>query len=92
MGSSGEIKIQYGGLTLMGTNESLNIFYFNGMNIESSGLSLSQLNQINIIVPEESTVIINVSGTTLRIWKSANISKWNGCNWYEWSIYFMELI
>ena len=79
--NSGEIKIQYGGLTLTGTSETLNIFHFNGMNIESSGLSLSQLNQINIIIPEGSTVIINISGATLRIWKPANISKWSACNW-----------
>lgn len=49
--SNGSGEVIFNQLNLTGTDESLNVFSFDGGNIYGSGLSLSQLNGINIIAP-----------------------------------------
>ncbi len=63
--SNGTTKVEYGGLTLTGTNQQLNIFNIDGTNIDNSGLTLANLNKIDIVAPIGSTILINVSGNTL---------------------------
>lgn len=53
-------------LNLIGTNEALNVFRFDSGNIYGTGLSLNQLNGINIIAPIGSTILINVLGTNIQ--------------------------
>lgn len=63
--SNGTAKVEYGGLTLTGTDPNLNIFNIDGTNINNSGLGLSTLNKIDIVAPIGSTILINVSGLNL---------------------------
>lgn len=63
--SNGSGEVIFNQLNLTGTDESLNVFSFDGGNIYGSGLSLSQLNGINIIAPAASTVLINVAGANI---------------------------
>lgn len=53
-------------LNLTGTDQNLNIFRFDSANIYGTGLSLNQLNGINIIAPIDSTILINVAGTSIQ--------------------------
>jgi len=55
----------WGGLFLQGTDPDLNIFTFDGTNINGTGLTLQNVNTFNIQVPEGSTVLINVLGEDL---------------------------
>ena len=50
--SNGTGNVTFGQLNLTGTDESLNIFRLDSANLYGSGLSLSQLNGINIIAVE----------------------------------------
>ncbi len=63
--SNGSGEVIFNQLNLTGTDESLNVFSFDGGNIYGSGLSLSQLNGINIIAPASSTILINVAGANI---------------------------
>lgn len=65
LAANGTAKVEFGGLTLTGTDPTLNIFNINGDNIASSGLSLAMLNKVDIVAPIGSTILINVSGNTL---------------------------
>ena len=49
--SNGTGNVTFGQLNLTGTDESLNIFRLDSANLYGSGLSLAQLNGINIIAP-----------------------------------------
>lgn len=62
---NGTAKVEFGGLTLTGTSNTLNVFNINGNNIAGSGLGLANLNKIDIVSPVGSTNLINVSGTIL---------------------------
>ncbi len=62
---TGVAEVKYGGLTLTGVDDSLNVFSIDGTNIENSGIALGNLNQINIVAPASSTVLINISGEVL---------------------------
>ncbi len=63
---NGVVNIQpWGSVYLQGTNPDLNIFTFDGTNIEGSGYSLATINAIDIQVPSGSTVLINVLGENL---------------------------
>ena len=53
-------------LNLTGADQNLNIFRFDSANIYGTGLSLNQLNGINIIAPIDSTILINVAGTSIQ--------------------------
>ena len=55
----------WGGLYLQGTDPDLNIFTFDGTNIEGTGLTLGTINTLDIQVPDGSTVLINVLGQDL---------------------------
>lgn len=57
--------VQFGGLILLGISDELNIFTIDGTNVQASGLTLAQLNRINIIAPIGSTILINVLGTPI---------------------------
>ena len=63
--SNGTGNVTFGQLNLTGTDESLNIFRLNSANLYGSGLSLNQLNGINIIAPINSTILINVEGANI---------------------------
>ncbi len=63
---NGSIQIENGGLTLTGTSNTFNIFTFSANNIGGSGLGLDDINQINIIAPSESTILINVLGVNVK--------------------------
>jgi choice-of-anchor A domain-containing protein len=54
--ANGNVNSLYGSLNLTGTDSTLNIFDLNGSDLTSTGT-------INLIAPEDSTVLINVSGT-----------------------------
>ncbi len=62
---TGTAKVEYGGLTLTGEDENLNVFFLDGTNIENSGYTLSDLNKIDVIAPKSSTILINISGEEL---------------------------
>lgn len=63
LSATGEAEVVSGQLNLTGTNPSLNVFNIDSENIANSSLTLDTLNGINLIVPDNATVIINVSGT-----------------------------
>ena len=63
--ANGTGSVVFGQLNLTGTDETLNIFQLDSANLYGSGLSLSQLNGINIIAPINSTILINVSGANI---------------------------
>ncbi len=64
---NGTVKILYGQLILEGSSPALNVFSFDGSSIESDGTtySLNSIHQINIVVPDNSTVIINIGGDNI---------------------------
>ena len=63
---NGTGQVVFGQLNLTGTDEALNIFSLDSGNLYGSGLSLAQLNGINIIAPLGSTILINVAGTAIQ--------------------------
>ncbi len=62
---TGTAEVQFGQLVLTGNDSNLNIFAIDGTNIAGSGLSLSQLNGINIVAPIGSTILINIFGDNI---------------------------
>lgn len=62
---NGTGQVIFGQLNLTGTDETLNIFSLDSGNLFGSGLSLAQLNGINIIAPLDSTILINVDGAII---------------------------
>lgn len=63
---NGTGQVVFGQLNLTGTDETLNVFSLDSGNLYGSGLSLAQLNGINIIAPLGSTILINVAGTAIQ--------------------------
>ena len=63
---NGTGQVIFGQLNLTGTDETLNIFSLDSGNLFGSGLSLAQLNGINIIAPLDSTILINVDGAIIQ--------------------------
>lgn len=63
---NGTGEVQYGQLNLTGTDPVVNIFRIDAANVFGSGLSLAQLNGINIIAPIDATILINVEGTSIQ--------------------------
>ena len=53
-------------LTLTGIDGALNIFQLDAANVYGSGLSLAQLNGINIVAPASSTILINITGPAIQ--------------------------
>ena len=64
--ANGTGTVLFNQLNLTGTDPVLNVFHFDSANIYGSGLSLEQLNGINIIAPIDSTILINVDGTNIQ--------------------------
>ncbi|HEX3030567.1 MAG TPA: choice-of-anchor A family protein, partial [Clostridia bacterium] len=62
---NGTVKEVYGSITLEGSDPNLNVFSFNGNNIEGSGRGLSDISGINIKVPKGATILINVTGDNI---------------------------
>ena len=62
---NGSGSVLYNQLNLTGTDPTLNIFSLDSANVYGSGLSLAQLNGINIIAPVDSTILINVTGEAI---------------------------
>ncbi|MUT66475.1 choice-of-anchor A family protein [Paenibacillus sp. NEAU-GSW1] len=60
--TNGTIANNFGQIVLTGTDPELNVFMFNGNNVDGNGLRLDTANGINIIAPAGSTIIINISG------------------------------
>lgn len=63
---NGTGEVQYGQLNLTGTDSALNVFRIDAANVFGSGLSLAQLNGINIIAPIDATILINVEGASIQ--------------------------
>lgn len=63
LAATGTAAVNFGGIALAGTDPSLNIFNINGSNVAGSGVSLNSANGINIVVPNGSTALVNISGT-----------------------------
>ena len=64
--SNGTGEVVYNQLNLTDYDETLNIFSLNSSNLYGTGISLAQLNGINIIAPLSATILINVSGTAVQ--------------------------
>lgn len=63
---NGTGEVVFNQLNLTGTDEALNIFSLDSSNLYGSGISLAQLNGINIIAPLGATILINVDGTSIQ--------------------------
>ncbi|MBD3919317.1 choice-of-anchor A family protein [Paenibacillus sp. PR3] len=59
---NGTVENNFGQIVLTGTDPELNIFMFNGLNVDGEGLRLDTANGINIIAPLGSTIIITIGG------------------------------
>ena len=59
--SNGTGEVVYNQLNLTGYDETLNIFSLNSSNLYGTGISLAQLNGINIIAPLSATILINAA-------------------------------
>lgn len=66
LAENGTGEVLFNQLNLTGTDPDLNIFRFDSANIYGTGLSLSQLNGINILAPIDSTILINVTGANIQ--------------------------
>lgn len=63
---NGTGEVVFNQLNLIGTDESLNVFSLDSGNLYGTGISLAQLNGINIIAPLSATILINVAGTAIQ--------------------------
>lgn len=63
---NGTGAVLFGQLTLTGVDGALNIFQLDAANVYGSGLSLAQLNGINIVAPASSTILINITGPAIQ--------------------------
>ncbi|WP_127529445.1 choice-of-anchor A family protein [Paenibacillus kobensis] len=59
---NGTVTENFGQIVLTGNDPDVNIFTFNGNNVDGQGLRLDTANGINIVAPAGSTIVINVSG------------------------------
>ena len=64
--ANGSGAVVFNQLNLTGLSDTLNVFHFDSTNIYGTGLSLNQLNGINIIAPIGSTILINVDGANIQ--------------------------
>lgn len=64
--ANGSGAVTFGQLTLTGTDSALNIFRLDASDVYGSGLSLAQLNGINIVAPAASTILINIAGAAIQ--------------------------
>ncbi|SEP10993.1 choice-of-anchor A family protein [Paenibacillus sp. OV219] len=62
---NGTAFVNFGQIVLQGNSPTLNIFTINGNNVAGSGVSLSSANGINIIAPPGSTILVNITGTSV---------------------------
>ncbi|MFX3635315.1 MAG: choice-of-anchor A family protein [Candidatus Pristimantibacillus sp.] len=63
--ANGTVISQFGNLVLNGTDSTLNVFTFDGSNIEGSGQSLSSSNQITFNIPVGSFALVNILGNNI---------------------------
>ena len=63
---TGTGQVVFGQLNLTGTDPALNIFRLDASNVYGTGLSLAQLNGINLIAPIDSTILIDVTGPAIQ--------------------------
>ncbi len=94
---NGSVEVRYGGLTLTGLDENLNIFHIDGTNIDGSGIALNNLNQINIVAPNNSTILINISGENLGfgsygIFRNGVTATGNDGKFILWNLYEATII
>lgn len=61
--ANGTVTLSGATMYLEGTDENLNVFEFDAKKINGGNLSLDSLNGIVVVVPTDSTVLINVRGT-----------------------------
>lgn len=59
---NGTVDNNFGQIVLTGTDPELNVFMFNGLNVDGAGLRLDTANGINIIAPAGSTIIVTIGG------------------------------
>ncbi|WP_158630121.1 choice-of-anchor A family protein [Cohnella sp. AR92] len=62
LGPNGTVASNFGQIVLTGADPDLNVFTFNGNNVDGEGLALDTANGINIIAPSGSTILVNVGG------------------------------
>lgn len=60
-------KVSGTALTLTGTDPNLNNFLISSANVAGSGLNISAISSINIVVPPLSTAIISIDGQTVTL-------------------------
>lgn len=59
--ANGSASNYYGQIRLTGTSPTLNVFTIDGANV-TAGVSLSSANGVNFLVPQNSTILVNVAG------------------------------
>ncbi|MEC0309804.1 choice-of-anchor A family protein [Paenibacillus lautus] len=59
---NGTVANNFGQILLTGEDPLLNVFTFNGNNVDGSGLRLDTANGVQIVAPSGSTILINVGG------------------------------
>lgn len=63
--ATGIVSVNFGQIVLTGSNPTLNVFSFDGSNVAQTGLTMDKASVINIIAPDNSTIIINVNGDNI---------------------------
>jgi len=65
LSTNGNWSVDFSDLTLNGIDPCLNIFHINANNVAESNLKLKQVDSINILAPQGSTILINVTGINI---------------------------
>lgn len=65
--SNGTVDLLNNELTLTGTDDILNVFSFNGENINDTGTKLEQITAVHFVVPANSTILVNILGKNITL-------------------------
>lgn len=63
--TNGTVAVQFGNLSLSGTDLGLNVFAFDGSDIAGSGRSLTTINEITFNIPNGSFALVNILGNNI---------------------------
>ncbi|QAY67066.1 choice-of-anchor A family protein [Paenibacillus protaetiae] len=64
---NGTAAVAFNNITLTGTDPAFNIITLDGADVARSGVTLAGASSVNIVVPPDSTVLINVTGTSVGL-------------------------
>ncbi|MEG1073557.1 MAG: choice-of-anchor A family protein [Ruthenibacterium sp.] len=67
MAVNGTMAVAGTALTLTGTNAALNTFLINAANVANSGMNISTITTVNLVIPAGSTAIINIDGNAITL-------------------------